>query len=130
MLCACHHWLHRDAVACRVCGRILQPEAVAYVLLLPGQEPVRLGSVATIGRGAPNTVQLDDPSVSRTHARIFVDDGHAVLEDVGSSYGTTVNGRAVTEPLELHDGTTFRVGDTYLTIARRRGIFESVHTRV
>jgi putative peptide zinc metalloprotease protein len=130
MLCACRHWIARDARVCRVCGRILQADAVAYDLVLPDSRRVRLLDAVTIGRGPENTVSLDDPSVSRKHARVFVENGHAVLEDVGSRYGTTVNGVRATEPLRVGDGTRFRVGDTYLTVERRRAAFESGTTRV
>jgi putative peptide zinc metalloprotease protein len=129
VLCACRHWIARDAVACRVCGRLLQADAVAYDLVLPSGERVRVLGPTTIGRDEENVVALDDDSVSRTHARLYVEEGHPVLEDVGSRYGTTIAGVALTQPREVADGTTFRVGDTYLKVERRRAAFESKRTR-
>ena len=51
------------------------------------------GPVLTIGAARENDVVVRLPGVSRHHARI-VRDGGAVfwLEDVGSRYGSTVNG--------------------------------------
>jgi diguanylate cyclase (GGDEF)-like protein len=49
-----------------------------------------------IGRGANATVILDDPSVSRQHARISRDDrAHHFIEDLGSANGTFVDGRRI-----------------------------------
>src|SRR5205085_9871659 len=59
----------------------------------------RLGlrpGVVEIGRDLTCTVSLDDPRVSRRHARIVVEpDGAAAIEDLGSRNGTTLNGRAL-----------------------------------
>ncbi|WP_028067850.1 FHA domain-containing protein [Solirubrobacter soli] len=108
----------------------MRADAVAYDLLLPDHRRVKLTENATIGRGLHNTVMLDDPSVSRTHARIFVRDGTAVIEDAASSYGTFLNGHAVTAPEALADGARIRLGDTRLVVERRRPDFLSGRTRV
>ncbi len=51
-----------------------------------------LGEGATIGRASRNQVLLDDPGVSRLHARLSVRDGSAFLTDAGSTAGTSLNG--------------------------------------
>lgn len=51
--------------------------------------------VLLIGRHYGCDVVLDDPSVSRRHARVVFRDGGWVLQDLASTNGTTVNGSAV-----------------------------------
>jgi hypothetical protein len=50
----------------------------------------------TIGRVPGTAIQLEDPSVSASHAMISVHDGRLFLADVGSTNGTFVNGQRVT----------------------------------
>ncbi|MGA7615255.1 MAG: FHA domain-containing protein [Thermoanaerobaculia bacterium] len=67
----------------------------------------------TIGRSSRNTIQLDDPSVSSSHARITATaDGH-LLEDLGSSNGTFVNGRKI-RTASLRDKDRIRMGAVYM----------------
>ena len=62
----------------------------------------------TIGRNPENKIVLADGSVSSRHAEIIVEDGKAILRDLNSSNGTTVNGAAVTEiPLTVGDEIVF-----------------------
>lgn len=52
------------------------------------------GSSKTIGRGQQADVAIDDPSLSRLHARITVDaDGLLAVDDLGSTNGVLVNER-------------------------------------
>jgi adenylate cyclase len=57
--------------------------------------------------------------VSRRHATIqLVDDGvtsSAVLHDLGSTNGTFVDGRAVTQPVTLEDGQAIGIGEAAVT---------------
>jgi RND superfamily putative drug exporter len=57
-----------------------------------------------------------DPELSREHARISVGDGTLLIEDLGSSNGTFVNGRRIKAPTELHSGDQIKVGATTLTL--------------
>ena len=51
------------------------------------------GQSKTIGRGRQADVMVDDPSLSRLHARIAVDqDGQLSVDDLGSTNGIFVNG--------------------------------------
>lgn len=56
---------------------------------------VALPDNAVLGRMPGCDVQLDDPSVSRRHARISRDGGRWLIEDMGSTNGITVNGTSV-----------------------------------
>jgi len=64
-----------------------------------------------IGRSPGSDVVLDDPFVSSTHARIVRRDHARFVEDLGSTNGTFVNERAVTEA-QLTPETRLRIGET------------------
>ena len=74
-----------------------------------------------IGRVASNTVPVDSPRVSRQHARITQSDGQIILEDLGSTNGTYLNGQPVMAPVPLRNGDTIMLGDeaTWLRVAIR-----------
>lgn len=67
----------------------------------------------TIGREAVNNVPLADPEVSRRHARITYQEGRYVLEDLGSTNGTFVNGRRIASPTILNEGDVIDVGELF-----------------
>jgi uncharacterized membrane protein YdfJ with MMPL/SSD domain len=76
-------------------------------------EPLLIGRVTgSEGGGALG----DDPELSREHARISVVDGTLVIEDLGSSNGTFVNGTRIEAPTPLHSGDRIKVGTTTLTL--------------
>ena len=71
-----------------------------------------------IGRQAEGAGTLgDDIEISRQHARIrrSPPDG-CVIEDLGSTNGTFVNGRRITDPVPLSVGDSVRVGETTLVV--------------
>ena len=66
-----------------------------------------------IGRIDSNHVVLDDPLVSRVHAKVVVADGTVEIEDCGSSRGTKVNGELI-DRAYLHHGDMVKVGQVML----------------
>jgi hypothetical protein len=66
---------------------------------------------ATLGRGEVE-IRLDDPFASSRHARIFREGPVVVIEDLGSTNGTYLNGELLTGPAPLHDGDRIRIGDS------------------
>jgi predicted component of type VI protein secretion system len=57
-----------------------------------------------IGNRKTAKLSIRDPWISWNHAKIVFEDGRFVIEDLGSSNGTTVNGRKVTrQPLQAFD---------------------------
>jgi DNA-binding winged helix-turn-helix (wHTH) protein len=68
-----------------------------------------------IGRDPGAGLFLDDPSVSRRHARIVVKEKTATLEDLGSKNGTRLGDRRVETPMPLDDGARIRIGSVALT---------------
>jgi subtilisin family serine protease len=74
---------------------------------------------ALIGRSADATVSIPgDRAISRSHARLSQDGGQASIEDLGSSYGTMVNGRPIRRPTPLRPGDTITIGETSLRYER------------
>lgn len=69
---------------------------------------------AVVGR--KGDVKLTDPTVSRAHLelRFEREDGAWVLEDLGSTTGTLLNGQALERPTELTHGDIIALGQTEL----------------
>jgi len=84
----------------------------------PGQPPrmVPLGRLPfTIGRQAGCDLLLSDSQISRVHARISLQDGTFILEDLGSTNGTFVNGQRVHHHV-LRSGDEIQIGQTRLRL--------------
>jgi len=88
---------------------------------LPAEDLELISSEITIGRGIGNTIHFRDPWLSRTHARIFLQDRHHVIEDMSSRNGTFVNGSAITQERRLDDGDVVTLGDIRLTYLTQAG---------
>src|SRR5690606_14530640 len=71
------------------------------------------GRRITLGSSPDNDVVLDDPTISRVHATIEVDETGYILRDNDSKNGTFASGLRVRE-VYLTSGTTLRLGDTTL----------------
>jgi DNA-binding NtrC family response regulator len=82
----------------------------------------------TIGRGETNTVRIDDPLASRTHACLHVGDT-MYLEDVGSVNGTRVKDRVVKpgEKVRITIGETIQIGSSVLIVQRRAAQADLIH---
>jgi diguanylate cyclase (GGDEF)-like protein len=64
-----------------------------------------------IGRGTEADLWLEDPAISRKHARIARrPDGRFMVEDMGSTNGTFVGGRKVEGRCDLQTGDRVQVG--------------------
>jgi DNA-binding winged helix-turn-helix (wHTH) protein len=71
-----------------------------------------------IGRDPRSQVWLDVAGVSRRHARIALDAGSAMLEDLGSKNGTSVGTQPITAPTTLADGDVIACGPVELQFRR------------
>lgn len=70
-------------------------------------------SQTRLGRGQGADIQVDDSGVSRAHAEIVLG-LPVVIRDLGSTNGTLVDGRKITEA-PLHNGARIQVGSTVIT---------------
>ena len=68
-----------------------------------------------IGRSSACQIVLGDDTVSRRHAELRYEDGRWLLRDLGSSNGTYVNGRCVTEA-EVRAGDVIHLGGCRLRL--------------
>jgi len=57
---------------------------------------------------------LRDVLASRRHMQIDYKDRNFVLQDLGSTNGTYLNGKPVSQPVILHHGDVIRIGETIL----------------
>jgi hypothetical protein len=86
--------------------------------LLRGLHVDILGPVV-VGRSPSSDVVVDEPFVSATHARFTLQGPALVLEDLGSTNGTMVNGHLIGQPVTLRDGDEVQAGDTIMRVSRR-----------
>ena len=70
-----------------------------------------VGFDAIVGRAETDGVRIDDPEVSRRHARLVHDERGVIVEDLGSTNGTQINGERITGPCLLRDGDVVSFGD-------------------
>lgn len=92
--------------------RAWQIERLPKLLLPdPGPAPLR------IGRDPMNGLRLTDDTVSRLHAELMMQGGRWVLRDLGSTNGTTVNGRRVTGTVVVRDGDMVSFGQLSFRLA-------------
>jgi putative peptide zinc metalloprotease protein len=78
-------------------------------------------TVTTVGRDVSNDVVIDDPSVSRNHARVVRGPDGFTIEDLDSFNGTTVNGRVLHgDWATLPDVATLHIGDIEVTFEQPR----------
>ena len=70
----------------------------------------------TIGRQEGNTIRLTERNVSRRHARLLRQNGHVVVEDLGSYNGIKINGERIQGQTSVNDGDLIQIGDYDLAI--------------
>lgn len=73
-----------------------------------------------IGRSSTCQLSLDDPLVSRNHARLEVTQDAVTVEDLGSRNGIRVNGERVSGSRPLVHGDVLNVGSQKLTLLVKR----------
>ena len=77
----------------------------------------------TLGRAAGCHIAVEDTYVSQVHARVFRRDGAFYVEDLGSTNGTLLDGRAVSGPALVEPGGRVQVGSTVLIpLGERAGL--------
>ena len=65
----------------------------------------------SVGRDPSNDIVINDAEVSRKHARLLFQDGSYVLEDLGSTNGTYINGQRLMGPYQLRHGDLVLLGE-------------------
>ncbi|MBK5267884.1 MAG: FHA domain-containing protein [Acidimicrobiia bacterium] len=72
--------------------------------------------VVVVGRSDQADVFLDDSYASEFHMRFSSIDGALVIQDLGSTNGTYVNGRRIATPVGLSKGDAVQVGKTVMEV--------------
>ncbi len=81
------------------------------------RHPIAPGSEGTvIGRSRSADVRIDDPAISRRHARVYLRDGSIMVEDLGSRSGIRVHG-IDTDVAKLAAGDKFAIGTYTFALA-------------
>lgn len=83
--------------------------------------------ITTLGRDVANDIVLGDPEVSRQHARLTRTPGGFVLEDLGSTNGSFVNGERLTSPRVLNQGDLLGMSEK-VTLTFEMALPESAET--
>ncbi len=71
-----------------------------------------------LGRGNDVDIRLEDSFASSRHARLIPQGEVVVLEDLGSTNGTRLNGEPVAGPQPLHQGDRIQIGDSEFSFER------------
>ena len=82
----------------------------------PGAAYTLEGDQLMIGRDSSNEIVINDAEVSRRHARLTFQGGKYVLEDLGSTNGTFVNGQRLTGPRVLKPGEVVSFGEQIVLV--------------
>ncbi|MBT2508730.1 FHA domain-containing protein [Streptomyces sp. ISL-98] len=94
--------------------RAWQSERLPKLLFpVPGPYPLR------IGRDPANGLRLSHETVSRVHAELSAQGDRWILRDLGSTNGTSVNGRRVTGAVLVRDGDQVSFGRMSFRLSSR-----------
>lgn len=83
--------------------------------------------ITTLGRDVANDIVLGDPEVSRQHARLTRTPGGYVLEDLGSTNGSFVNGERLNSPRVINPGDLLGMSEK-VTLTFEMAVSEAAET--
>jgi Protein of unknown function (DUF3662)/FHA domain len=89
--------------------------AETALLVLGGKRMVVGAAGATLGRSRKCDIVVDDPNVSREHAEVRPRGGSWVLVDLGSTNGSSINGRRTDGAEVLKPGDEIELGTSKMT---------------
>src|SRR5688572_7947558 len=74
------------------------------------------GASWTFGRGGDGVEAINDPRMSRKHAHVAATEAGYVVQDLGGTNGTFVNGARIDTSVPLTSGGVLSIGDTLLVL--------------
>ncbi len=95
----------------------------------PGKVLELTGDVVTLGRDVGNDLVINDAEISRHHARLTREGQGYLLEDLGSTNGSFVNGHRITGPQLLKSGDLVGFGET-VTLVFEAPAFDASATMI
>ena len=75
-------------------------------------------AIVNIGRRIENTLVVDDPRVSRTHAQLRAINGRYIIFDLNSTGGTFVNGKRINQSV-LYPGDVISLAGAELIYGQK-----------
>jgi FHA domain len=115
---------YEDATGMHVASEGLASEPGRPLLRVATGAGLRAGSAydlsegALLGRGDGADIRLEDAFASTRHARLVPQGDVIVLEDLGSTNGTYLNGEPLRGPQPLHVGDQIKIGDSEFRFER------------
>jgi hypothetical protein len=115
---------YEDATGMHVASAGLAAEPGRPLLRVATGAGLRAGSAydlsegALLGRGDGADIRLEDAFASTRHARLVPQGDVIVLEDLGSTNGTYLNGEPLRGPQPLHVGDQIKIGDSEFRFER------------
>jgi len=93
---------------------------VSCLLFAPPLPPVALrpGEEVILGRSSECQLPVSSEQASRRHASVCWTGAIVLLEDLGSTNGTRINGELVSEPRVLCPGDRIEIGESVVTFCR------------
>lgn len=85
-----------------------------------GEFPLRANREIIIGRSSDLDMVLVEDMVSRKHAKVVTSENHVVIQDLGSTNGTFVNGEKI-KKARLKEGDRILVGTSILKLIGKSG---------
>jgi diguanylate cyclase (GGDEF)-like protein len=110
------------------------PSRAAALVVIHGEDLGRKHDLDkkafSIGRSSRCDIQVDQDSVSRTHAKVFSGDGQVTIEDQGSTNGTFVNDETADGAVKLHNNDLIKIGRTVFKFIASNNIEAAYHDEI
>jgi len=106
----------------RTGGAKKQPKGLGITVVRGPKEiagiTLPLSGAVVVGRSPDADLVIADDFVSSIHVRVTPSDGGVIIEDLGSTNGTLINGQPVTRPLNVSVGDLIEIGTNQLKVVR------------
>ena len=103
-----------SAIAAQTGGTLVEAPPARPLVIQVGDERHSFSAAFTAGR--QGNLSISDEFASSHHARFQVAHGLWFIEDLGSTNGTSLNGRRFRAPQHLKKGDKIKIGRTVMTV--------------